>query len=394
MHNPRLGLIADDLTGACDAGVQFAQRGFASLVRLDPQPREHGTIDLAILTTNSRNDLPDLARVKVRQACQLLLQEQRELVCKKIDSTLRGNLGAEIEAAMENCAYSLAVVAPAFPAMGRTIAGGWLRVAGEAPANSVHLPTLLRQQGAENVIHLDRALLMDGSVALTDRLEKICAAAQTIVIPDAESQQDLAVIAQAATEVKRRVLLVGSAALAAEVAAILAAKYQRQSPPAPEGTVRKSPAGSVVLILGSGNPITAAQVNHLVANRRVAIIPCQTSGFDVARRALKENRHLILNIHVGRDDAQHLGEFLTILADSAVHGVILSGGDTAELVCRALKATGIKLEREIAPGIPRGRFVGGHAEGMAIATKAGGFGEENSLVVMTDFLATREASRT
>ena len=91
---------------------------------------------------------------------------------------------------------------------------------------------------------------------------------------------------------------------------------------------------------------------------------------------------------------RNLGEFLTILADSAVRGVILSGGDTAELVCRALKATGIKLEREIAPGIPWGRFVGGHADGMAIATKAGGFGEENSLVVITDFLATREASRT
>ena len=60
-----LALIADDLTGACDAGVQFAERGFATIVWLDPEPREGA--QLTVVTTNSRNDPPEVARRTARR---------------------------------------------------------------------------------------------------------------------------------------------------------------------------------------------------------------------------------------------------------------------------------------------------------------------------------------
>jgi uncharacterized protein YgbK (DUF1537 family) len=393
-HEPRLGLMADDLTGACDTGVQFAQRGLSSLVLLDLETQEHALTDLIILTTRSRDLTPDLARARVQEACQLLIREQREIIYKKIDSTLRGNLGAEIDATMEQFGRCLAIVAPAFPAMGRAIVEGWLRVAGSVSADSVHLPTLLRQQGMDNVVHLDCAVLRDGADALTGRLEKTCARAKVIVVFDAESQDNLRVIAQAAMPLRSRALMVGSAGFAAELATIAAAEYQKQPPPAPGRAVWEGDSGSVVLILGSPHRVTAAQVDYLVAHRPATIIPCQGNPADEVWRALKEKRHVILTINPKADNAQSLAEFLTILEDCSVHGVILSGGDTAELTCRALEATGIRLEREIAPGIPWGWLVGGRTDGMAIATKAGGFGEEDCLVVITDFLATREASRT
>ena len=360
-------------------------------MRLELESREDRPIDLAVVTTNSRNDAPDVARSKVQEVCRLLLGEQRQIIYKKIDSTLQGNLAPEIRAAMDGCECSLAIVAPAFPAMGRTVVGGWLHLGGCQPAEPIHLPTLLRQQGASNVTHFDRALLMRGAAALVEQMEKVSAATRTIVVFDADSEEDLAVIAQAATGIGPRSLMVGSAGLAAEAAEILARKCPRQGAPPAEGAVLEGGCGPVALILGSTNPVTAAQVNYLLANRPAAIIACRRSCLDLAHRALLEKRHLIVDVNLSSENQEALAELVPILAECAVRAVILSGGDTAIRFCFALRATGIKLEREIMLGIPWGRFLGGEADGMAVATKAGGFGTEDSLLVMADFLATRRA---
>ena len=92
------GIIADDLTGACDTGVQFVIRGFSATVWLDPEDIDDAPVDVIVVTTNSRGDSPDTARQKVRHACQRLTQRQTTVLYKKIDSTMRGNVGAEVEA--------------------------------------------------------------------------------------------------------------------------------------------------------------------------------------------------------------------------------------------------------------------------------------------------------
>jgi uncharacterized protein YgbK (DUF1537 family) len=116
----------------------------------------------------------------------------------------------------------------------------------------------------------------------------------------------------------------------------------------------------------------------------------RSDNLETARKALSEKHHLVVKLDFPVTDSQHLATLLTILSEESVQGVILSGGDTADLVCRALRATGIQLESEIVPGIPWGRLLGGVANGLAVATKAGGFGNEEALVTLTDFLAAQE----
>src|SRR5690242_7586860 len=94
---PCWGLLADDLTGACDAAVQFAEHGFCAAVWLKELGVE-GRYALVARTTRSRSDVPQMARSKVQTACRLFHDESRQLIYKKIDSTLRGNLGIEIQA--------------------------------------------------------------------------------------------------------------------------------------------------------------------------------------------------------------------------------------------------------------------------------------------------------
>jgi uncharacterized protein YgbK (DUF1537 family) len=387
---PSLGLIADDLTGACDAGVQFAQQGVSSLVRLAGEAGEGEPVRLVILDTASRQDLPEVASSKVRRACQALLQDSRRVIYKKVDSTLRGNLGAEIEAALESCGYSLAIVAPAFPALGRSIVAGWLQVGGKFPVPPVHLPSLLRKQGIARVRHFARPSLRNRADTLAPRLEEASATATTVAVIDAASQEDLALIAQAAAELGPRSMLVGSAGLAAEAARILTT--QNRGCPVPTSTMVTSPGdyGPVALILGSPSRVTAAQVQYFVKNRPATMIHRLKDGLDAACQALREKRHVVVRAHWRPEDAGALTTFLRILVDTPVRGVILSGGDTAEMVCRALKATAIVLEREIVPGIPWGWLLGGAAGRLPIATKAGGFGNLDALVVVSDFLAALE----
>ena len=126
----RLGLVADDLTGSNDTGVQFAKQGLDTLVILELAGAEAAIAgaaeyDVFVINTDSRADDPATARSKARQGARILLDAGIEYIYKKIDSTLRGNLGAELEGVMDAAGAKAAFFIPALPALGRTTVGGF-----------------------------------------------------------------------------------------------------------------------------------------------------------------------------------------------------------------------------------------------------------------------------
>ena len=121
-------VIADDLTGACDSAVQFANVGLRTVVSLD------GPVEAEVVaySTDSRDKpgvMPAIAGAPI--------------IFKKIDSTLRGNTRADILAALDAYGFDTAVVNPAFPEMGRVVENGWLRVTTDPTFQPIHLPTFL-----------------------------------------------------------------------------------------------------------------------------------------------------------------------------------------------------------------------------------------------------------
>jgi uncharacterized protein YgbK (DUF1537 family) len=349
---------------------------------------------LKIINTNSRNDPPEAARAKISEALRCLSNDRRELTYKKIDSTLRGHLGIEIRAAMG--ARGLAVVAPAFPAMGRLIRNGYLHVTGAAPPRPINLIALLQRQSGAEVIHIKGSFVARGVEALRKRLEESSKHAPSMVAMDTACQEDLAVIARAAWALQEPPLMVGSAALAAEVAKLLARQHRRRPEaitPAPtSGRLR----GPVALIVGSTQDVSLRQCDYLLAHRPTASLSIEGDYVRKACRALETKRHILINISwstsragAGRDE-KRLASLAGILMDPRVRGIVLTGGDTANLVVRAFEASGIILAREILPGIPWGRLVGGPADGKPIATKAGGFGRPDALARVADYLARLE----
>ena len=80
------GMIADDLTGACDSAVQFAQNGFKTVVQRGTKWVRDSVTDLIVVSTESRNDAPYRARRKVMAACRRMKDLGIQVIYKKIDS--------------------------------------------------------------------------------------------------------------------------------------------------------------------------------------------------------------------------------------------------------------------------------------------------------------------
>jgi D-threonate/D-erythronate kinase len=372
-------ILADDLTGAADAGIPFAVRGYATNIWL-AQGQGVDPDAVHVYDTASRADSPEQAAAKVRRFCDSLIASDCPLIFKKLDSTLLGNLAAELEAAMEACGFEVTLVAPSFPAMGRTLVGGRLHLFGEPSDPPRCLPVLLREQGASGIAHVGLDALQRGSEAVAETLYRLTSQGARLIVLDSTSQEDLRRIVRAAELIDARAMLAGAGALAGEIAASMPESAPTEIA-APERTAEP---GRVLLVIGSSNAVTERQINRLLRLRPVVAIE---PGVMVDRRALSGDSHVLLRTSPG-SEAEHFAAFAPLL-DGGLRGIVLSGGDTAEAVARCLNAGGIRLEGEIVPGVPWSRFIGGAAAGIPVATKAGGFGTDESLVEAVDFLASR-----
>lgn len=402
-----LGIVADDLTGAMDSSGYFASMGFSTVVILDPA--FPSTADVVVITTNSRAEGPDIAGKRVRQAVRSLAGR---VVYKKIDSTLRGNIGVELEAAMEELAGEKVVVAPAFPAVGRTTVDGMLLVNGVPvaetqfandpilPVKESHIPSLLERATKRQVGCIAVEDIEAGAESL---YRKISERRQDIVVCDVTEQSHLTGIAQAAALAKGQWLLCGSGGLARELH-LLITKVPKASKVTPSSQL----SGPALVVVGTRNQVAA---NQLLKARDELGLPIlnlaveRLSQEDVlsgkvesilaeADRLLDQGKGVALSSTFSQyiPALRHtipalMAEVVArILTTRKFAGLFLSGGDIAVEVCRRLSISAIRVHGEVEPGVPAGELTGGQGQGMRVVTKAGGFGTEEALVKSVAYL--------
>src|SRR5512139_1523082 len=120
----RVAVIADDLTGAADTGIQFCRPGVPTYllgydhIRSFPFPESPHSLSLF---TNTRNVNAGQAGNTVSRVASAIKNLNQEFIYKKIDSCLRGNIGAELDSLVESMGYEVCFVSSALPAQGRTI---------------------------------------------------------------------------------------------------------------------------------------------------------------------------------------------------------------------------------------------------------------------------------
>lgn len=355
-------LIADDLTGACDAAVPFAMRGRWTSVPIAPGA-ELGDASVIAISTDSRDIDPAGVRHAISAAAARLPIGSPRIRFKKIDSTLRGHAGVEIAAALEAFGCDAAVVCPAFPRMSRIVEAGYLRVAGAADFRPIEVAAHLRAQGVERCVHTTH-----------HGIPEAISSGARIVVLDAVCDADLDRIAALALALDLRILWAGSAGLASALA--------RTLPAMPQFRPRPALKGPVLFFIGSDHRVTIEQQTVLVTQRRALLVHWEAASAERIAGALERGQHVVLLVPCGKASAERLRD---LAAGAPVSALALSGGDTASLVCRAAWAQRIDLFDEIVPGVPCGVIRGGAFDGIPGATKSGGFGGPDALIQVADY---------
>jgi D-threonate/D-erythronate kinase len=414
----RMVMIADDLSGAADCGIACANHGLPTVVLLDGAEGGSDVEVLAVDADTRWRDQQSAARVTARLVCQYA-SDDRCLFFKKLDSTLRGHVAAELAAALEVRRSGaggrvVAVMAPAFPANGRTTANGRQFIHGRPleeseiwqrehlPARS-HIPEMLAEARLNSAV-VSTACVRSGVHSLQEAIRRLADEADVIVC-DAETDEDLRAIATASMVLGPRTVWAGSAGLAYHLP--LVAGFTQTAVSAPDVALADGPT---LFVIGSLSGVSREQAAILAARGDVVTVnlsPHMLIEGAGSQQWKAHEQELGDAVEAGTDvmllpDSNHRmtseqGPLLcSALAKMAAHlagrvgALVATGGESARAVLHGWGVNKLRLLGELETGLPVS-VTEGWSRALPVLTKAGGFGTPQTLLRCHEFL--RELDR-
>lgn len=387
----RLGILADDLTGAADSAARCRAAGLTVEVCLQP-PTTVLSCDALALTSDSRHLPAAAAARRVRAVLGSPALERERIWYKKIDSTGRGNLGSEIDAMLEALDRSFAVVCPAFPAQARGLSDGYVVPASHL-GRQMHLPSLLAEQSQHPVAELPLEQLRRGAAFLRRRVVELTRdGTARIVVLDAMSDDDLATIV-AAQSLLPDALLCGSAGLVGVLASRLT-----QPPPAVAACDRRVAHAPALLVVGSGSAAAHRQISFARSHGAIQVVDGHRRPPGPLRRDTLVHlpvpaEHTGLDGEAARAGAGKLAAVaLSALEQGQPALLVLVGGDTATAVLERLGITRLSVLCELLPGMPLARGVDRYGVERGVILKSGNHGADSTLVELVALARRHSAS--
>ena len=358
----RVAVLADDLSGAAEVAGVFLDRDVPVSLQLNEFRPSTG---VTVVDLNTRAMTPRQATDTVRKAVADIPDDFR--VVKKIDSLLRGHIGAEVAVLADR---GPVVVAAALPALSRSVRGGVLYLS-ETPLHESDAWAAEPSQPPHRIADLFAAMPVD------------------LEICDAATDADLDAIVAAAPGAQ----LVGTAAVAAAVA--------RTLPAGRRGNVERRASKTVLTVVGTAAPVAAGQVDALVADgARLVMVDAQSLLHAKAdpgpvQDALGDGSAVIIVGGVvepseGQAVSAALGQFIAAAQAEHRPDLVLTGGETARAVVDAIGITTLRPVREIHHGAVESVA----PDGRRIVTRPGSFGTANSLVAIVRYLTQRSEDNT
>lgn len=400
-------IIADDLTGALDAAVQFSKKGIPALVTVNRDiawadvPSE---IEVVSINAETRHLSAKDAYAVVHRIARRVFRAGETCVYKKVDSSLRGNIGAEIAAVMDAIGCPTFCFAPAFPQNGRTTQDGKQFCYGKEihrteyaedpyePVLTNRIEEIIHRQTSEPVVCVPADGYAQALATVADE--------PTIYSFDASTQADLDRLAGEAVKSGRCCAYGGSAGLAASLSSRLA--FHREAIPAP-----KRGAASLYLI-GSVNQVALNQIAHatrlgypvvyLTAEQQLrgdlfgrpegdALTDEIAAHLEKANVCvvctLKSRRHMAETAAYAKSlrldpkavssrIVENIG-LLTrqLLTKTRIGSLVVFGGDTLLGVMNSIGCRELMPVDEVEPGIVVSLIAG---QNLLVVSKAGGFG--------------------
>ena len=445
---PIIGAVADDLTGANTTGVLLARSKARTAVFFNEKAalkaKGVAELDAILISSNSRPMPPAAAKAYVTDATLALKNMGVKYFSKRIDTTLRGGIGHEIDAMLDVIGEdAVAVVVPAMPQSRRIVVGGYSVIDNVAlirtpvaqdvrtPVRENYVPKLLDAQTTRKVGLVTLGDVLDGVPAIKTALKAQRENGAEVIVVDAITIEDVEAIARAVVELGWNVLAVDPGPFTSKLAYVRGLIQEESANIPKEAPVE----GKTVLIAaGSATPVTKKQMEVLCTderNVRVSVNPLplidgDEEAMDEVNRAIDKACLLIQSdepprailfetalhgtlLNLDEEDAKRAytggtcADLINIGLGLIISGILrrvgrdkiaclyTTGGDTMVNVCSVLGVECLEVMDYVIPQTDIGRLIGAY-DGLPIIGKGGLTGTNTTAIEIVDRLM-REAAR-
>ena len=415
----KLVIIADDLTGALDTGVQFSKKNMSVIVTTDLNfnfEEFSKEIDVIVIDTESRHIPNDEAKKRVKSVLSKLDKEKIKFFYKKTDSTLRGNIGSEIEGFMEGLNINEVSFIPAFPLSKRTVKDGILYVDNIKlaetqfamdilnPVTDSFIPDIINKQSKIKVEIKD--INEDFTSQNTED--------KNIYIFDSENMDEMENIGKVLHNKNRLYYTVGNAGFAevlthyiksdtkkediileddrilfvcgsVNITSLKQCKYAEKI-----GYYSNSLKFSDIILedyKNCNNYISDKEYLKEKINNNKKFLLRTSDSEDVIKKAVEyTEKNNISMENLTSNIANSTGQLVSdLIKEQNIKNLIIFGGDTLMGILKNIGCHYIIPISEIFPGVVFTKAVGKNSV-VNVITKAGGFGEENIIEKINEFL--------
>ena len=409
-------VIADDLTGSNATCSLFKKIGLRAASILKLQGDRNYDVDVISYSTASRGLDKEEAYKKVSEAIKILKSKDVLVYNKRIDSTLRGNIGTEINAMLDNLEDDrIAVVVPAYPDSGRIVVNKTMLVNGVLLENSdagKDPKTPIKTSCVESLVQKDIKYsstyftLSDIAQPIEKIAKKIQKAIENsrVLIFDAVNNEDIIKISKAVIHSNINIITVDPGPFTLYYSRELQKKNHLEK--------------KILMVIGSVTPTTKKQIEYILQEEDIFLVKMKIEDFFEKESCSKEIERVISFIKKGitsydlflvttspigdekKADLQKLAENLNttveeiskIIANTLTEtvvkilketqkfeGIYSSGGDITIALLEKLKAIGVEIREEVIPLAAYGRIIGGDFPNLKLVSKGGMVGDEKTI---------------
>jgi len=409
-------VIADDLTGSNATCSLFKKIGLRAASILKLQGDINYDVDVISYSTASRGLDKEEAYKKVSEAIKILKNKNVLVYNKRIDSTLRGNIGTEINAMLDNLEDDrIAVVVPAYPDSGRIVVNKTMLVNGVLLENSdagKDPKTPIKTSCVESLVQKDIKYsstyftLSDIAQPIEEIAKKIQEAIKKsrVLIFDAVNNEDIIKISKAIIHSDINIITVDPGPFTLYYSKELQKKNHLEK--------------KILMVIGSVTTTTKKQIEYILQEEDIFLVKMRVEDFFEEESCSKEIERVISFIKKGiesydlflvttspigdekKADLQKLAEKLNatveeiskIIANTLTEtivkilketqkfeGIYSSGGDITIALLEKLKAIGVEIREEVIPLAAYGRIIGGDFPNLKLVSKGGMVGDEKTI---------------
>lgn len=416
-NNYKVGIVADDITGANDIAIMYSSNGLKGNI-FSYASANMGKFqgDVAIIDTDSRFASLEDSYNRVCNATKELMNLGVKYFFKKTCSVFRGNIGIEFDAMLDALHEEFAVVVLGYPDNGRTTINSLHYVRGTLleesefkndpmnPMTESNLVDILQKQTKRKVGSLHFDMIDKGSKNIQEELKKLSKEYNYIIV-DVRDNRDLEIIAEAIKDSK---VVCGASAVGKKLGKYISSfsRTELKTPP-------KIPGIGILSISGSITPQTKSQIEyskihgiHVIEMDTISLIKENVNdiideiskeaikyiqqGEDVLVYAANDSNIVKRTKEFGRslgmtetDVAKLVSTSLSKICKNVTKAtgqnrVLVAGGDTSGSFCSTYGIDGMTVFKEISSGLPS--CISLLEPAMFMILKSGSFGSESFFI--------------